>query len=269
MSLPAALLAGVLAFASPCFLPLVPALLVHLAGVRSADTMQVPSPLRTVGALPATGFIDPAAVRTRVRQEPAGAMADSADGRWVALCNALAFVAAFSVVFVGLWALAAAAGNVLGALREPLRVVGGVLLLIMGLQATGLIRMGFLDRVLAGMGKLDGTRRGVVASAALGLAFALGWSPCIGPVLGAIIAMALAAETAWQGLALMVVFCAGLGLPLVLLAAGLDRGGRLLTWMRGRRRALHILSGLFLLVIGFLMVTDLLGPLSGTAWFGT
>ncbi|BAW93388.1 cytochrome c biogenesis membrane protein [Actinomyces sp. Chiba101] len=267
VSVPVALLAGLMAFVSPCFLPLVPALLAHLAGRGSAAAAQIPS-LRRAPVLTRDDLGRAVGGGTAVplRAPAVGKTARLAPNRVV--LNAIAFVLGFSAVFVGLWALVVTGAVALGPHRRTLRLVGGALLVIMGLHAVGLLRIRALDRALGGgLGDVgrSGTGATPVSSLLMGCGFALGWSPCIGPVLGAIIALASQAASAWQGLALMAVFCAGLGAPVIVLALGIERAAARTAWLRAHGRAIRIASGILLIAVGALMTMDLLAPLSGLA----
>lgn len=265
VSVPVALLAGLMAFASPCFLPLVPALLAHLAGRGSAAAAAIPSlrraPVLTRGDL---GPVKGSGAAIPLRAPAVDGAARPTPPRVV--LNATAFVLGFSAVFVGLWALIASGAVALGPHRRALRLGGGALLVVMGLHTVGLLRIRALDRALGG-GLGDAGRPGggatPLSSLLMGIGFALGWSPCIGPVLGAIIALASQAASAWQGFSLMVVFCAGLGAPVIVLALGIDRAAARTAWLRAHGRAIRIASGVLLIAVGALMTMDLLAPLSG------
>ena len=265
VSIPVALLAGLMAFASPCFLPLVPALLAHLAGRGSAAAAEIPS-LRRAPVITSRDLGRPAGggAAVALARPGGGEAARPAPPR--VILNASAFVLGFSAVFVGLWALIVSGAVALGPHRQTLRLVGGALLVVMGLHTVGLLRIALLDRALGGgLGDTGRPGRGATPASSLlmGVGFALGWSPCIGPVLGAIIALASQTASAWQGLALMIVFCAGLGAPVIVLALGIDRAATRTAWLRAHGRAIRIASGILLIAVGALMAMDLLAPLSG------
>jgi cytochrome c-type biogenesis protein len=180
VSLAAALFAGVLSFLSPCVLPLVPPYLVYLAGAsleRLAD--EEPEPM--------------------VRADTVFA--------------ALLFVAGFSTVFIALGASASAIGALLQAWSNQLRIVAGIVIIVMGLHFLGLTRLAILMREKrAPMARPVGLWGAYV----MGLAFAFGWTPCIGPILGAILAVAASKETVAKGAGLLAIYSAGLGIPFVL-----------------------------------------------------
>ncbi|GAB48597.1 cytochrome c biogenesis CcdA family protein [Mobilicoccus pelagius] len=228
-----ALAAGIVAFASPCFLPIVPVYLGYLVGSMPDEF-----------------------ARTRA-------------ARRAAVTQSLAFVAGFTAVFVTLWASIGLVGYAVGDLRGPLRVVGGAVLVLMGLHVAGLVEIPLLGRqVGVSTGRLLGAGPGGIdvaaltpsyrRSALLGLAFGAGWTPCIGPILGGVIGLASVSGTVFQGAGLLLTFSLGLGIPFVLVAAG---AGQVTTHLRRLRRhetAVALLTGGLLVLTGFLMITGLL-----------
>jgi cytochrome c-type biogenesis protein len=197
-----ALWAGVLSVASPCVLPLVPIYLAHLAG-------------------------------TSVTEE------GGATTRWRNLSHALAFVAGFSVVFILLGASVGLAGYVLRDHLPTLTRAAGVLLIFFGLHVAGILKVPALQRTY----EMDlGRRRkaGYARSFLIGSAFSLGWTPCVGPILGSILALAATSATAWHGTLLLVFYSVGLAIPFLLAGLALDRSTRAI---RRVRRVLPVLSG--------------------------
>lgn len=231
LTIPLALLAGVASFASPCFLPIVPAFVGQL-----------------IGAAPG------AAVSKRS-----------------ALGNTLSFVAGFSLVFVALWASIGLIGHSLGSASGVLRIVGGALLIVMGLHLAGLIDIRLLNQMVrlpmpvakqgGGVGAPGGA--GILRSGVMGLIFGAGWTPCIGPVLGGILALATVSSTSGRGILLMLAYCLGLGLPLILVALGAVQVNGRLAWFTRHHSAVSIVSGGLLMLIGFLMITNLFVRLAG------
>lgn len=211
-----ALVAGMLAFTSPCCLPLMPGYVSYVSGV----------------ATDAAGSV---AVRTRV------------------VGSALLFVSGFATVFTLLGAGASAAGSFLLRNRIFLTRLAGVFVIAMGLAAIGILRLPFLYRER----RLDlrRIRTGPAGAVPLGMAFAIGWTPCIGPVLAGILTAAASAQSAMRGALLLFTFSLGLGIPFVLLALGYARWVRAFAWLRRHGRAVERAGGAVLIVIGVLMVT--------------
>lgn len=230
-----AFLGGVVSFASPCCLPLVPAYVAYMLG---------------------TG--------------------DDGDRRRTFI-HGLAFTAGFSLVFVAFWASIGLVGYLLAENARYLRQAGGGLLIVLGLNVAGVISIGGLWRdlrpmpALAGVGgmQVDGgsggplpVRTGYARSLVFGALFAAGWSPCIGPILGGIIGLASATESVAQGSILLVAYSAGLALPFLAVALGASTVARRLTWVGRHHRAVSIASGVLLIGLGSLMVTNLIGRLA-------
>lgn len=179
-----AVLAGALSFLSPCVLPLVPPYLCYMAGISSES------------------------LQTRAR------LHDGAQRR--VLGFALLFVLGFSTVFVLLGAGASSVGLLLRQNLYWLSVVAGLAIIVMGLNFLGVFRLAFLSREI----RLQGGRpRSYVGSYVMGLAFAFGWTPCIGPVLGTILGLAGTRQTAQEGALMLALYSAGLGIPFLLTAA--------------------------------------------------
>lgn len=232
VGLAVAFVAGVATFASPCCLPMVPVWIGYIVGGT------------------------PAGQRTN---------------RLVALQQSLAFVVGFAVVFVGLWASIGLVGYLLRGYLDVIRQVAGVLLIVMGLHVAGLITIPFLRNQVSLGGRLVrrdasgavvATRPSVLRSALFGVVFAAGWTPCVGPTLGAIIGMASLNDTFGQGTLLLVVFALGLGLPFVLVALGADAVRQRLAWLTNHQVIVSVVTGALLMVVGFLMLTNLFARLA-------
>jgi cytochrome c-type biogenesis protein len=210
--IPLAFLAGLLSFATPCVLPLVPGYLSAVSG-RTAGT----SGARVLAA-------------------------------------SLPFIAGFTIVFVALGAAAGAAGGLVGENRRLLLSVAGLLVVILGFAFMGLLPFPFLER-LAAPGLVEEARsRG--SAALLGAAFGVCAAPCIGPVLGSILALAGESQTVAQGTLLLLVYSAGLALPFMAVGLGFGRAMGAFRWLRDRYDVLRVASGAFLVALGLLLFFD-------------
>jgi cytochrome c-type biogenesis protein len=220
--------AGVVSFLSPCVLPLVPGYVSYVAGhagVRGAEGGLA------VSRLPALGM-------------------------------SVAFIFGFSTVFVLLGASATALGQLLLGYRYELNIVGGGIVILFGLVVLGLLRPTWLMRDFRFHTALPGGRP--VAAYVLGLAFAFGWSPCIGPILGAILTLSATSATVHNGIALLAVYSLGLGVPFLLAALFTDALMARLKAIGRIGRSLHLLAGVAMVVMGLAMIT---GQLSVFAYW--
>lgn len=224
VTLPLALLAGVVSFASPCCLPLVPVFIGYLVGTATPGT--------------------PHARRT-------------------ALTQALAFVLGFTVVFIALWASVGLVGYVLRDHIGVLRAAGGAALIVLGLHVAGLIRISALYRQVRIPVRPAASTPSYPRSVLLGAAFAAGWTPCVGPILGGIIGLASVSDSAAQGTALLVAYALGLGIPFILVAVGATEVQRRLGWLRRHHSAVELVTGALLVLLGFLMITNTYAALTG------
>lgn len=216
-----AFLAGLLSFFSPCTLPLVPLFLGHLAGLTS-DELQEAGP----------------------------------SARGPLLRNAAAFVLGFSLVFVVLFGLPAGIlARLLLGHRDTLLQVGGVFLIALGLNYLGLARIPALQREWRFRWRPRPARRGHWSSSLLvGVFFALGWTPCIGAILGTIVVMAVAGQDTVGAVALLTVYSLGLGAPFMLVAAGFGRAAPALRRAGRHLPALERLSGALIVAVGVVML---------------
>lgn len=239
-----AFLAGVASFASPCCLPLVPAYLSYMVGAAE-------------GASRRTTF-----------------------------AHGLAFVSGFSIVFVGFWASIGAIGYVLADHATLLRQLGGTVLVVLGLQVAGIIDLPVLWRDTRkmpafagsgmGMGGFGGGAAGGGATTArpparfgrsflFGTVFAAGWSPCIGPILGAIIGLASVTASVAEGTGLLIAYAAGLAIPFLAVALGADWVATRLSWVGRHHHLVSKVTGVTLIAVGVLMVTGTLAKLASLA----
>ena len=212
--------AGLFSFLSPCVLPLFPSYLSFITGMSVADL---------------TGDIAPAA-RRRI------------------LLHAIAFVGGFSMVFIALGATFSAAGQFLLEHREGIRRLGGALIVLFGLYIAGVFRLGLLGRTASF--QLREKPAGYAGSLLVGITFAVGWTPCVGPILGAILSLAGTAETVQRGVGLLIAYSAGLGLPFLLSALAL---GSFLRFFKRYRPFIPVVersAGVLLVVVGVLVFTN-------------
>lgn len=212
-----AFIAGLLSFASPCVLPLVPPYLAYIGGVSVED-------MRRDGA-----------------------------GRLRVLIAALAFVAGFSTVFVALGATASWIGQAVNAYLGWLGVVAGTLIVLMGLHFLHVLRLPFLDRT-ARVG-VAAKPAGLFGAYLIGLAFGFGWSPCVGPVLAAILLIAGAKESAGEGARLLLVYSLGIGVPFLVAAGFAGAFMRAMARFRAHMGAIEKAMGALLVVTGVLIFT--------------
>jgi cytochrome c-type biogenesis protein len=222
----AAFAAGTISFLSPCVLPLVPGYVSYIAG-QSIGGVSVP--------------------RTRSQ-------------RFRTIALSLCFVLGFSTIFVILGASATALGRLLLAHRYELNIAGGVIVIGFGLFALGVLRPWWLMREWR-MQAVPSRRR-PIAAYLLGIAFALGWSPCIGPILAAILTVGAAAATIDKGVALLATYSLGLGVPFLLAAVFTDGLLVRVKSMGGVGRACQMFAGGVMIVMGAAMITGQLSTLS-------
>lgn len=218
-SIPAAFGAGVLSFLSPCVLPLVPGYLAMMSGLSGAELA-----------------------------EPKGE-----DQRRI-VRETLLFVAGFSIVFVALGASASALGTFLYDHRVGLNRVMGVVVIVMGLFLAGIAS----PRLLQAERRFQATpsKLGPFAAPVMGMAFAFGWTPCLGPVLAALLSLAATNNTVWKGAALLLVYSAGLGVPFVLSGIGLARLQSTFAFVKRHYRVINGVAGVILIGFGVLLFTN-------------
>jgi cytochrome c-type biogenesis protein len=230
-----AFVAGLISFTSPCCLPLMPGYVSYVSGVAAEDATTTALKSRTMLA-------------------------------------AILFVGGFALTFTFMGAAASRLGSLILQNRLVLGRIAGVFVIVMGLATIGLLRIPFLYRERRF--NLARIRPGPSGAVPLGVAFALGWTPCIGPVLAAILTAAATVEGVWRGATLLFVYSLGLGLPFLLLALGLARAGRVFGWLRRHGRMIEVFGGSVLALMGTLMITgtwlQLFTPLirmfSNTGW---
>lgn len=220
-AIPIALLAGLVSFASPCVVPLVPGYLGYVSGMAGAD-------------------------------------AGGKTSRPRLILGVLLFILGFSAVFVTLSIIVSTAGAQFQAQLDIITRVLGMLVILMGLAFMGAVPFLQNERRLH-----ISPKAGLAGAPLLGIVFGLGWAPCIGPTLSAVLALGLNEGTVLRGSILAVAYSLGLGLPFLALAIWFERSGRILLWLRKHRRSLQLFGGAMLVVLGVLLVTGLWGQLTG------
>ena len=188
----------------------------------------------------------------------AGASAVSQGSRWLTSLRAISFVAGFSLIFIGLGASA----GLIGAMVPPglLRRIAGALLILFGLFLLASLKFPWLNYELR-FGRFSG-KTGYLHSFLVGAAFSLGWTPCVGPILGGILALASSSQTLWQGVYLLATYSLGLGIPFI--AAGLAVGSAtpVIHWLTRRGSIISALSGLLLIGVGAGVLTNVFARFS-------
>ncbi|MPV50480.1 cytochrome c biogenesis protein CcdA [Pseudactinotalea sp. HY160] len=218
LAIPVALLAGLVSFASPCVLPLVPGYVGYVGGMAGAE-----------GGAGAGG-------RRRGRM----------------LLGVALFIAGFTAVFVAMTALVTSLGLVLVQHQDLITRLLGVIVLLLGLAFLGAFPFLQRERRLH-----VSPRAGLVGAPILGIVFALGWVPCIGPTLAAVLTLAYDQESPARAIALTITYCIGLGVPFFLVALGLRSSRRMLGWLTRHRLGVMRFGGVLLTLIGILLVTGL------------
>ena len=227
VTLGAAFLAGIMSFVSPCVLPLVPAYIANLAGSTAIET-------------------------------------GGRSGRLPALFHSLCFVAGFSIIFVFLGASVGLLGSAITANTELLRYIAGSLILLMGIYIIAAWKIPWLNYEKRFHFK-TGQKTGYARSVLIGGAFALGWTPCVGPILGAILTLAWSSKDVGLGAQLLIVYSLGMGIPFILI--GLLWGQIMPLWKSINKylSVISIVSGVLLIIVGILILTNSLSIIS--SWF--
>ena len=222
-----ALAAGTVSFASPCCIPLVPGYLGYLAGLVGADT-------------PGTDDDTPAKT-----------------GRWRLAGAALLFVAGFSMVFIAAVVVVLDASDALLSNQILLQRLGGIVMIAMGLVFAGFVPVLQRDVRIHRV-----PRGGIAAAPVMGAVYGLGWTPCLGPTLTGVIALATGTQigpATTRGILLVLAYCIGLGVPFVLLALGAGWAVRTTSWLRRHTRAIQLTGSAMLITVGLALVTGLWG----------
>lgn len=227
VSFPLAFLAGVLSFLSPCVLPLVPSYVSFITGISFEDLKE---------------GVD----KKRIR--------------YLTITNSLAFIFGFSSVFIALGASSSVVGRFLFEYQEWIRIIGGILVIILGLFVAGFLKLNFLmrDKKI----HLSGKPVGYLGTFAVGMTFAAGWTPCIGPILGTILLYASSKASAMYGFKLLAVYSLGLAIPFFVASLAINS---FLSYSRKflkHMKVIMVVSGLLLIIFGIMLLTNRLGELA-------
>ena len=213
------LLAGLLSFLSPCVLPIVPGYLCFIAGTSLDKALE-----------------DQEKIKLNILQ------------------YSISFVLGFSTIFVLMGASATYLSGLLFDYFDYFRIIGGIIIIIFGIHFTQLIQLPFLntDTRL----QINNYKPGLVGSFIVGLSFAFGWTPCIGPILGSVLSVAATSENISEGIVLLILYSAGLGIPFILSAYGIGTFMKFLSKIRKYIRPIEIFTGLLLILFGVLILTN-------------
>lgn len=226
VSIPAALIAGLVSFLSPCVLPLVPPYLIYLTG---------------------------ATIEHVANEET------KTSSRRAVMISAFLFVLGFSTVFVLLGASASLIGSFIRVWSAQLAILAGIVIIVMGLHFLGLTRIGFLMRE----GRLPIPKPvGLWGAYVMGLAFAFGWTPCIGPILAAILSIAAAEATVAKGAGLLAVYSAGLGIPFLIAAFMVERFSSVFARMKRHLATVERAMGVLMIITGIAFLTGAVSNVS-------
>jgi cytochrome c-type biogenesis protein len=219
-----AFVAGVLSFISPCILPLIPAYITYVAGISLKEAQAGKSVRKTT------------------------------------LLHSLFFILGFSIVFILLGASATLLGSFLLDYRDLVRQVGGIIVIFFGIYITGIIRIPFLE--VEHKFTIKHKPAGLIGSLLVGMAFAAGWTPCIGPILASILLLASTTQGAFSGMVLLAFYSLGLGIPFLLTSLAINTFLHYFDRIKKYLRMVSIVSGIFLIILGVLLFTDYLHVLN-------
>ena len=227
VSILVAFTAGIISFLSPCILPIIPSYLAFITGISLEELSQQEN-LRKV--------------RKRV------------------IANSLMFILGFSIIFITLGASATVIGKFLQENIRWFEIIGGVLVIILGLHFAGIFRLKFLDREK----KIHLKKKplGYLGTCLVGMAFGAGWTPCVGPILGAILTMAASTQDIVKGIILLALYSAGLGLPFLLSAIILHKFFEYFKTIRKYFKVISIVGGVLLIIVGILLISGYFSTLS-------
>ena len=217
--------AGLISFLSPCVLPLVPGYVSFISGVSFAE----------------------------IREKQGGAPFLSKETR-IILYNSIFFIFGFSIVFILLGATATWIGAFISSKISILTKLAGLIIIFFGIYMMGFIRPRFLYR--EARFQIKDKQFGYVGALLIGAAFAFGWTPCIGPILAGILTFAGTLENVNQGVILLLMYSLGLGIPFLLTAIGINQFWRFFNRIKRHLRLLEVISGIVMVVLGFMIFTN-------------
>lgn len=215
------LVMGMISFVSPCILPLIPSYVSYITGISYDELVSRESRRKNMNNT---------------------------------LFHSLAFVAGFSIIFVLLGATASFAGSMLSQHLDTIRIVGGVLIIIMGVFVMDVVNIPFLQR--EAKLRLKTRPAGYAGTLVVGMIFGAGWTPCIGPFLASVLALAMASETLGSGMSLLMMYSLGLGIPFVLSALAISAFLSSFSKLKKHFKAIKITSGFILIIMGVLLLMD-------------
>jgi cytochrome c-type biogenesis protein len=212
---------GLVSFASPCILPLIPSYVSYITGISYNDLVSQESRRKNMN---------------------------------ITLLHSVAFVVGFTIIFVLLGATASFTGAVLSQHLDLIRIVGGALIIIMGVFVMDVVNIPFLQREA----KLQLKTRpaGYAGTIVVGMIFGAGWTPCTGPFLGSVLALAMETDTLGRGMALLTFYSLGLGIPFILSALAISAFLSSFNKLRKHFKVIKIVSGAVLIIMGVLLITD-------------
>ncbi len=222
-----AFVAGIFSFVSPCVLPIIPSYITYITGLSFEDFDQEQN-------------------RAAVRK--------------ITIIHSLIFIIGFSMVFVALGASATAIGNIFTKYKDAIRIVGGIIVIIFGIHITGLINLKFLESEKKV--HLKNKPAGYLGTLLVGITFGAGWTPCIGPILGAILYLAMNMKTVYSGVIMLAAYSLGLGVPFFLSSLAINSFLVYFKKFRKYVKAVTIASGVFLIIIGALLVSNRFATIS-------
>ena len=216
-------LAGVLTFFSPCVLPLIPGYISYITGISFQDLTEDKSA--------SFGFI---------------------------FIRVLLFVLGFTFIFMLMGATASAIGGLLQTYRRILMMIAGIVIILFGLHLIGLLKIGFLEREKRAQVR---KRRGLVGPFFIGMAFAVGWTPCVGPILGSVLLVASVSESVYSGMLLLATYSLGFGLPFLIVGLSINQFLKFFKRIKGAFPYIKIVSGGVLILFGVLLILNKLSLL--------